>query len=124
MKTIRALAAASVAVVIAGGAFAGVADAATAAKPTTTTAGQTTTVAHRPPARGWEASAGRYRTKTAATARQAKLAKKGLTGFVIEREPGKKAVYDVELTYPTRAEAQAEAAKIRKAGFKASTHQA
>ncbi|MBW8825616.1 MAG: hypothetical protein JF603_04585 [Acidobacteria bacterium] len=95
--------------------------AAPAGTTTTTPAAGTTRTTTAPPhatpttTRRWQASAGKYRTRSSARARLRQVTAKGLNGYVIERERGPR--FDVERTFPTRAAATAEVARLRRTHF-------
>jgi hypothetical protein len=60
---------------------------------------------------GFETVAGRFRVHAKANTRVARLANKGVSGFVVEAEGGR---FEVERPYDTRAAAKTEAKKVRR----------
>jgi len=70
----------------------------------------------------WQATAGLFKTKSAAQKQVTKLSGKGYSGYAVETEKkagtskGKK--YEVEKTFASQKLAKTEVSKLHKAGFK------
>ena len=67
--------------------------------------------------KGWEVTAGKYKTQAAATKRVRTLRAKGVSGFTVEHEA--KQLFDAEQTVASKKAAQKEQARLRKLGFTA-----
>ena len=82
---------------------------------------------HRRPAASaphWESASGLFARRTSANRQMTKLHAKGFQGFTIERDQAKGSPrFEVEREFAMRAEADAEIARLRAAGFSASEEQ-